>query len=686
MKVNKLRLVEFWLLIVFLLFIVSGCSSADSLSEKEENDVDKQMQLTVSVDDASYSETERNLENDGKNIGIDKEATTSENNSSDVVPVSSNEVETIEDTFVEETPIQQTTDKQTSIKDTTLEDEVKEIEEMDSDELTSQQRNAINMLNYMTVLTQEINDSKQSRIFLDTAYNSLINNTYPNAVDSRTQTQITSMLDTLHQYQMINVKRERLEYIYEQNQAQILRKKVPDPMDLLNVVQSKNILKATASVLYMAIDSVTSYQTACSQTDLQYLESGWELDDSEAEEIHKSRTGAFNYMLRMVNDNDLPGDYVLTEDKVEAFVTWKNKSNLVSKISWFESNQETYKEFGPYWLELAKDYYDSGEYKSCLNAFEEYEKVATRIFRQDTDYAAALPMAIISAKETMTRSKYCDYADKYTQIILKNSDDWAVRYFVAQTYLDLYKNTKEKTYLDKAYKIIYDNINVLVDEQKKLNEIYLADVQTIKIEKDLTKQQKEDVKLYNKMLKETRKVELPPVNEALYLNCDFLFALIEERGISDKERKQIDAILHENGECIFLSSVLDERFRFDNNEDYFDVSNIDIKFDGEEISIPVYCITDRSNVKVIVSESNGEKIIDDWVVKKVERPKDGAFSEFVVTYKSKTAQKYKYLAGSDISIEIVPVIEAPDEKICFDYEVVSVKKMLVFKGIEFKRK
>ena len=45
---------------------------------------------------------------------------------------------------------------------------------------------------------------------------------------------------------------------------------------------------------------------------------------------------------------------------------------------------------------------------------------------------------------------------------------------------------------------------------------------------------------------------MPPVDEALYLNCDLLFALAEQLDISVDEQKKIDAILHENGEPVFF--------------------------------------------------------------------------------------------------------------------------------------
>ena len=63
--------------------------------------------------------------------------------------------------------------------------------------LTDEQANAIAMLNYITVLTQDINASKNSRLYLEEAYSSLINNTYPNAVDNRTLSQLAGLLDTM---------------------------------------------------------------------------------------------------------------------------------------------------------------------------------------------------------------------------------------------------------------------------------------------------------------------------------------------------------------------------------------------------------------------------------------------------------------------------------------------------------
>ena len=108
-----------------------------------------------------------------------------------------------------------------------------------------------------------------------------------------------------------------------------------------------------------------------------------------------------------------------------------------------------------------------------------------------------------------------------------------------------------------GYKIAFDNVVVLVDEQRELNSAYLADVQEVTVDRDATDRQKEEAKQYNKIIKEERKVALLPVSEALYLNCDLLFSLVEIKNVSSNERARIDAILHENGNGIFLTEALD---------------------------------------------------------------------------------------------------------------------------------
>lgn len=569
-------------------------------------------------------------------------------------------------------------------------DDIIDSEDVEESSLTPTQRNSVNMLNYMSALTQEINASSGNQMFLEEAYSSLVNDIYPNAVDTETQAEITSLMDTIENYRMITVKRKRLEYIYEQNRAQALRQKIPNPVGVLSAVQAGSILKSAASVLYMAVDSVSSYKAATSQADLQYIQDGWELEDQELTELHNSTKNALSYMFDMVRDYNFDGDYALSEEAIKDFVKWKSKpdSQLISKIEWFKSHKDTYQNFGRYWLELVKDYYNSEDYENCIESIRQYESVSTRIFRKDTDKANVLPMVIIAAKETLSEAEYIELANSYCSEIYDNTkdDDWSLRYFVAQIYMDLNILTKDELYLEKAYEIALGNVNVLVDEQRTLNKTYMEEIQKIEADKDSTKREKEEIKKYNKLLKEQRKVELPPVSEALYLNIELLFALANEMQVSDEEQKRINAILHENGNEIFLTKALDNRFWFGKKSEDINLDEVEISFDGENLSIPAAYIAEGYAIQMTISGGKKDTQIEDWSVKKVKRPKkEKECSEFVVSFESKKAKDYKYHVGDKITIKVDPVADTPDGNITLNYKVKSSKKFGVFDGIKFER-
>lgn len=434
----------------------------------------------------------------------------------------------------------------------------------------------------------------------------------------------------------------------------------------------------------MAVDSVTSYQAESTQAELKYLQDNWELEDTEMKELSNSQLNLLNYMLNMVRDNDFPGEWALNAEAVSSFVEWSNEDNLASRIEWLKSHEDTYREFRTYWLEMTKSYYQAEQYEICLDAIQSYEEVATRIFRKDYDYAEVLPMVILSAKEVLETEEYVELADKYAGIIIDNcaEDDWALSYFVAQIYIDLYANTENESYLNAAYDIALDNVNILKKEQEALNDAYIASVEEIRAEKDATQKQKEEIKNFNKLLKEKRKVELPPVNEAFYLNCDLLFALVDELNIDDEERKRIDDILHDGDKQIFLTETLDNRFWANVQKDAVVTDNIEIEFDGEKLIIPAVCMTDRYYIEVSVA---GGEILNDWTVKEVKRPKNAECSEFLVTLTSKKGKEYEYSAGDKITISILPVVDNSDGKIEFSYEVVETKTLNLIKGKAFER-
>lgn len=519
--------------------------------------------------------------------------------------------------------------------------------------LTPQQRNAINMLNYLRALAQEIRASSNNRLYLEECYTTLLNNTEPTAVDQATLDEVMSLLDTLEKYRMIAVKRERLQYIYEQNLAQAIRDAVPNPMGLLSAVGSFSPAKLAASVLYMAVDAVTSYQSSSAAADLQYLQDGWQLDDEEATALHNSRKQLFSYMINMVNTFELQGNLALSEDLVDEFVSWKNNENVVRRIQFLEANRETYEAFGPYWLTIAESYYENEDYDKCLDAIISYETLDMRIFRKDYDFARTLPMAIVSAEYTRDDADYVAIADDYCQKILANTsnDDWALRYFAAQIYVDLYAKTNDKAYLRKAYDITINNVNYLVDEQRTMNATYLADVVELTAPKGETASAKKEREQYNKMLKEERKTELAPISEPLLLNCELLFGLAEELDISESEQSRIERMLHIKGEALFLSRPVDDLFWFGKQTETVDPTTIEVSFNGGKFSIPAIYVTADTTISVSAVGGSENYTYDSWQVTKVERKTKGDMETYIATFE---CDGTKYLDGQQITITVAP--------------------------------
>ncbi len=537
-----------------------------------------------------------------------------------------------------------------------------------TDGLSDEQRNSIGMLNYLTMLTQEINSSTNSRLYLENAFSSLVNNTYPNAVDQQTEMHLEEILEGLKDYRMNSVKRERLEYIYERNKAQAIRAAVPNPVGLLSSVGSFSWPKLIASVAYMAVDSITSYQNATSQAELQYLQDGWALDDAEYETLEKMRSGAFTYMLEMVNAYNLPGDLALNEKSVDNYVKWKNEGNVIRRIQMFEANKKTYQGFGPYWLTLAESYYTNGDYQKCIDAIESYEALTTRIFRQDYELAKILPSAFLAAMEVLDGDAFISIAEHYLDLLETNADyeDWSLRYFAAQGYLELYQRTKNELYLSKAYDLVLNNATLLVSEQLNLNSDYLADVKKISIPNGSVDEKKKEIEKINKQAEEDRKTALVPTSEPLILNCDLLFSIADILDIPASEEAKIESILHHNAQPLFLIPAIDNRYWF-REMTLPSTDSIEVEFKDNIFTIPVECISESGTVLLTIKSADKITTIKDFTLTKVERRDKNDISTFYASYSSPTASKYQFKKDDQLLFNIITDADEAESNYQFSF-------------------
>ena len=545
--------------------------------------------------------------------------------------------------------------------------------------LSDTQRNSIGVLNYLAFLTKEIESQKDNRMYLESAYSSLYNNTYMNSIDAVTLGQVKSLLTALNNFKMLTVKRERLEYIYEQNQAQAIRDAVPSPLAVMNIIQSGSWQKALVSIVYMAVDSASSYYSSKSAADLQYLQDGWELDDKESEILHQGHLESLEYMWEIIHDYDLPGDLAINEDDINRFVEWKSDNNLVARIQFLESNREVYQAFGEYWLTLAESYYSNGDMEKCLNAVKSYETYSTRIFRKDYHYAKVLPLAITAASEVYDNEQYITEASRFAARIIANCDqeDWILRYFAAETYVELAGRTSDDSYLQKAYDIALNNVNYLSRKQIANSQEFMSEIVPVKVPAGSTSSKTKEINTYNKGQAEARKVAVPPVSEALILNCDLLFSLAEQMNVSETEQNKITGILYGHSDALFLNPIVNGLYSFDSMEQ-ISAEAIDVSFDGKEIKIPVRYLTEETKLSVGGLDISGKTFsIDGWTVKSVERKNKTDIDTFIATITSSEATSFKYSEGSTIWINFNSYGDDHTPEMRFVFTITSKTDFLV---------
>ena len=537
------------------------------------------------------------------------------------------------------------------------------VEQKDEYGLTEQQRNSFSMLYYLAITAEEIRISKDNRLILDDIYTSLLNDINPGAIDETTQDHLKNLRDIIKSYINISVKRDRLQYIYNQDKAATIRSAIPNPLAVLSMTNSFDWKKLATSVVYTVVDSFNNYKRANESVDKEFLMSGWELDDEETATIQKNRERAFDYMVDIVQEYNLDGKLTLNEKAIEKFAEICAIESVQQKIRRLESEENTYKLLGNYWLELADCYYETSQYQKCLDCVEKYNELATGIYRMDYNYVQILPKAIVAAQTVYSGDEYVTNVKAFADAIMENTttEEWSIRYFAAQVYLDLYARTSESDYLDDAYNIAYDNVTILLDEQRAMNVTYLEGVKELTVDEPdyrfMTEEEKKEVeqeykdeqkrlKAYNKSLKETRKTELPSLYEPLVLNCELLFALADEINISNQEKSEIEAILQTGSNGVFMVDPINAHYSFSTND-----FNRSIELQKDKVIIPVNLLSADAKVVVTVTDNGQTVTFDDCVVTEVKREGDTVDS-FFAHVSSKQMKAYKWTADSRATVKI----------------------------------
>lgn len=531
------------------------------------------------------------------------------------------------------------------------------------EELSSAQKNAIAMLYHLATTTEEICISKNNRVILEDIYTALLNEINPGAIDETTQDHLENIRRVIGDFLNIQSKREQLQYIYNQQKAAAMKEAVPDPLAILSMTNSLNWKKLAINVVYTVVDSYANYKSANNSADQEFFLSGWELDDKEMDVVRKNRDSAFDYMTDIVQqygseeDKKALGKLTLNEKAITDFAEICAIDEVYRKIERLTSKEETYKLFGNYWLELADCYFEIENYEKCLECVKKYNDLEIDIFRKDFNIVPILPKAITAARAVYTGDEYIQQAKAFADAIIENAndDEWSVRYFAAQTYMDLFTKTNNREYLETAYKIIKENVAVLIEEQNNLNKAYLADVQKAILDEKQAKKlndkekkaEQKRIDAYNDALEDARKKELPPLYEPLVLNCDLLFALAENMEIDDSAKTTISSMLQTEKGGIFLSSPVNNKYRFNPIE-----ANYTIDLSKESVVIPANLLIPGATITITVTAGSETTTLDDFEIKEVKR-EGNSVDTFKAEYTSKKMKDYKWSADATIKIEII---------------------------------
>ncbi len=503
---------------------------------------------------------------------------------------------------------------------------------------------AVVMMNYLTINTQDVYKNKD-RYKINEIYDFLLNDgLLYGEMNTTTKNYIIELANKIFDFRLLDIKRNRVDFLHEQITSNMISAALkPDPLLSIGTAVATNFGNPVAigiSVGATVLNSAANAYNAYNETEQEYIKNNWELEDKELETVHGVRTDLFNYKADIVRDYQIKDEeQVLDNKQVEEYVTWMNdNNNNIGRIQHFEANVDAYKGYPMFWLVLAKSYYINKDYQKCIDAINKYYELTkkTKIFRYDRDFANTIQYGISSARNIMNDNDYVSYVNKFIPIIEKEltnyAVDWEMNFKIALYYIDLYNKTNDKTYLDKAYRKAYNNVNELARKQREDNKKYLKDYEKISIKKDASEKEKKEIEEYNKHIEEVYKKELPPVSGPLIANLDILLDLSEKLEVANSEKEKLNQMLHPSGETLFVCQALEKKYYFNDGKEHIiknyknmsddiveDCWFVELSENGALIKIPIQNVLDESLVGLSFKDTNNNEHLYTMIKVDVDR-------------------------------------------------------------------
>ena len=524
----------------------------------------------------------------------------------------------------------------------------------------------IAIINFLGTQAFLIEKYKEDSPTLQDIYRKIENDTMPYVFGTEsTRRQIRTLFNNITDFEIYELRRERIRVIRENARARAIQQAVPSPVFFLSLASNiKDPLALIVNIAGMAAQSVTSYMNASEQADLNaYIELS-KLTEQQKGSVNNLCANMYDYMSRTAREYGLKEDYdTVSKVAIKEFIDNTTVPNLANKLNFLVQQQATYQNYYPYWLDLANTYYARGRYSECLEAIRRYEAIRAPILRpnRDVDYSRILVLGITALSNVYSGEEYRRRCLEFLKKIEANApfEEWSIRYAAALAYLDIASGSplsERRALLNSAYQLLKGNMNRLItDEQKSVRE-YVKPLEAPKKDdpRYLVKQEYDRAYKAYERAQKTRRTELPPFNYALYSNFYALYGVMEQLNMPESEKKEIAEMTRE---VFFIPDFRIKYFNVNPEEAYRDLIkdghvimvntrfNLTQPFFGNSklnLTLPSLFFWSGSTARITI-----EQVIDDYenwpefkktkkqifktenislVIKNVNRPSFAAFS------------------------------------------------------------
>ena len=565
----------------------------------------------------------------------------------------------------------------------------------DSEELRTDR--SLDMLNEIIFLGYVAASSNSTIADLDKIYDRINTNLNLNLADPDTQYQISNLLGRIEDMRMVEIKRERLETIYNFKKSEVLAQAVPNPINLMGTIYHlrENPVAGIASLIGTAASSKRMYDAASDQLSLEMLQQEWELDDQKRQTLTRINQNLLEYASEYAYEENLDTSLILNNTLARDLAYYSGSDNLKSAIQVLEGMEPQLSFFPTYWLEMADLYFRYGDWAKCLQAIDYYEANFDykEIYRQNFRYAQILVDGVsscLSLHEESGEELDEEKLINWLEIIDGNTayDDWLQRYFVATCYLMFADEGND--YARLALMIVRDNIARLRENQLDLNRTYINDIPTM-----TRTERKADPELaeYYDSLRNARATELPSTDPALLQNLRLFYLIVLSGMAGNYTLHEVDYAF----DSILIPQLKPAYYGqgFEYDPDDYSLSKKVIKqkidlpwsssgFSDFAFTCPASMLNDQTELAVRIGDSeflplrfkeSGEGSYAGKVtVDKVDRDKSddpGLFTAELTIGINK-----ELLSGNDASISIM--INTADCPVVFEFIRVPSKKITIY--------